>query len=200
MKVTVITSDLQIPYHNRRQLKKHLKFIGEYKPDEVINIGDLTDFKEPSRWTKGTREEFESSIDENVELTKREYFEPLRKVYSGPVGMHIGNHDKRPLDYKMKYAPALDKPDHRTDEYYYANLLDFDGFGITDLGEFHKVARGWKSTHGHIGIRLTQTSGSTALGATVKQDCSIVMGHTHRLGLQSRTVGPEGSERTFWGF
>src|SRR5690606_41762035 len=96
------------------------------------------------------------------------------------VGMHIGNHDKRPLDYKMKYAPALDKPDHRTDEYYYANLLDFDGFGITDLGEFHKVARGWKSTHGHIGIRLTQTSGSTALGATVKQDCSIVMGHTHR--------------------
>ena len=185
----VITSDLQIPFHNPRQVASHIRFIRDYQPDRVINIGDLTDFPEPSRWSKSTRAEFENSIDHHVETTKRVYFDPLRKVYDGPIGMHIGNHDLRPLDYKMRYAPALDRPDPTTDPYYYANLLDFDGYGVTDLGDVHKLANGWYSMHGHRGPSIRPVAGGTAIGYARKEHYSVVMGHTHRMGWIPETYG-----------
>jgi hypothetical protein len=81
-------------------------------------------------------------------------------------------------------------------------LLDFDGFGIDLLPVFNKVAPGWITTHGHLGgIRLAQTAGITALGAARKFNTSVVMGHTHRLGISSHSFGVGGSvSNTVTGF
>ncbi|MFB9661558.1 metallophosphoesterase [Glycomyces mayteni] len=196
----VVTPDVQLPFHNPAMLRKHIAFIGDIQPDEVLNIGDLTDFPEPSRWSKDTRAEFEGSIKTSVEATKRAYFEPIRQVYSGPVGMHIGNHDARPLDYQRRYAPALDYEDKRESPFYYGNLLDFDGFGVADRGDFYEFAKGWESTHGHkVPASLSQIPGLTALNSGRKRDTSIVCGHTHRLAAVPGTVGGAKRERTIWG-
>lgn len=199
MKRIVITSDLQIPFHNPRMVSAHIRFIGDIQPDYVLNIGDLTDFPEPSRWNKDTRGEFEDSIDRHVETTRRVYFDPLRRVYDGPIGMHIGNHDSRPLDYKMRYAPALDKDDPTTDPYHYANLLDFDGYGVADLGDAHRITQGWYSMHGHKGPSIRPVSGGTAIGYARKQHASVVMGHTHRLGIIPETYGVGDRMHTVYG-
>ena len=186
----VIISDTQIPYDDRKALKAVVRFIGEYQPDEVIHIGDLMDFPQPSRWNKGTAGEFEGSVFADVEQAKRRFLGPLREVYEGPIGVHEGNHDERARTYLAKYAPALAE----SGAFNIETLLDFDGFGMDLLPEFNEVAPGWISTHGHRGgIRLTQKGGQTALNAAVKFRKSVVMGHTHRLGVISDTAGYGGN-------
>ncbi|AQP30971.1 metallophosphoesterase [Rhodococcus phage BobbyDazzler] len=186
----VVVSDTQIPYEDRKAMKAVIGFIGDYQPDEVIHIGDLADFPQPSRWTKGTRAEFEGSVFQDAEAVKARFLGPLREVFDGPVGIHEGNHDERPRVYLDKYAPAL-SGQHTFDM---DVLLDFDGFGVSVLPEFYDVAPNWVTTHGHRGgIRLNQTSGITALNAAKRFGKSVVMGHTHRLGYSSHTTGYDGA-------
>jgi predicted phosphodiesterase len=184
----VIISDCQMPYEHRKAVQAIIRFIGEYQPDEVIHIGDLMDYPQPSRWNKDTRREYVGSVQEDSEYAKRKFLEPLRSVYDGPVGVHEGNHDLRPRAYLDEYAPALsgvgDKPFH------FETLLDFDGFGVTRLPDFNKIAPGWITTHGHLGkISLSRIAGNTALNAAKNFQTSVIMGHTHRMGKLSHTFG-----------
>ncbi len=184
-----VISDTQMPYDDRRAVKALIRFIGDYRPDELIHIGDLMDFPQPSRWNKGTRGEFEGSIFEDCDQAKRRLLEPIREVYDGPFGVHEGNHDLRPREYLAKQAPALAE----SGTFNIENLLDFDGFGIGLLPEFNKIAPDWITTHGHRGqISLSRISGNTALGAARKFNTSVVMGHTHRQGILSETKGFSG--------
>ncbi|GAB4584445.1 metallophosphoesterase [Nocardia sp. IFM 10818] len=185
----VIISDTQIPYDDRKAVRALIRFIGDYQPDEVIHIGDLMDFPQPSRWNKGTAGEFEGSVFADSEEAKRHFLEPLREVYDGPIGVHEGNHDERARTYLAKYAPALAE----SGAFDIDVLLDFDSYGIELLPEFHKVAPNWITTHGHRGgIRLSQVAGGTALGAAKKFGVSVIMGHTHRMGIASYTNGVGG--------
>ncbi|MFB9926298.1 hypothetical protein ACFORO_42630 [Amycolatopsis halotolerans] len=186
---TVVVPDAQIPYHNRKALRALIGFIGDFQPSAVVNIGDLADFPQPSRWNKDTRGEFEGSVYRDAEIVARDWSEPLREVYSGPVGIHEGNHDERPRVYLEKYAPALSG----TKAFHMETLLSFDAYEFTRLPEFHDIAPGWLSTHGHRGgIRLTQVSGMTAFKAAERFGRSVIMGHTHRLGKVSKSYGYAG--------
>lgn len=189
----VVIPDTQIPYDDRKALKALIRFIGDYQPDEVIHIGDLMDFPQPSRWNKGTAGEFEGSVFADCEQAKRRFLEPLRNVYSGPVGVHEGNHDERARTYLAKYAPALAE----SGAFNIETLLDFNSFGIELLPEFNKIAPGWITTHGHRGqISLSRNAGSTALNAAKKFSTSVIMGHTHRMGIGSYTTGYGGDVKS----
>lgn len=186
----VVVSDTQMPYDDRKALKALIQFIGDYEPDEVIHIGDLMDFPQPSRWNKDTAGEFEGSVFADVEQAKQRFLGPLREVYDGPVGVHEGNHDERPRTYLAKYAPALAE----SGAFNLETLLDFDGFGIRLLPEFYKVGPDWITTHGHRGqISMSRIAGNTALNAAKKFNTSVVMGHTHRMGISSHTSGYGGT-------
>lgn len=192
----VIISDTQIPYHHRKALKAVLRFVGDYQPDEVVQIGDLVDYPQPSRWNKDTRGEFEGSVYEDSDDAKRLFLEPLRGVYDGPVKVFEGNHDERPRVYLHKYAPAL----AGTRAFDFDVLCDFDGFGVERLPTFYRFAPGWIMTHGHKGgISLNRIAGNTALRAAVKFDKSVIMGHTHRQGVLHETKGFDGDGKTLTG-
>ncbi|OHT67802.1 metallophosphoesterase family protein [Mycobacteroides chelonae] len=185
----VVISDTQIPYDDRKALKAVIRFIGDFQPDEVIHIGDLMDFPQPSRWNKGTRGEFEGSVFADCSQCKMRFLEPLRAVYSGPVGVHEGNHDLRAREYLAKYAPALAE----SGAFNLETLLEFEKYDVTLLPDFYDVAPGWLTTHGHRGqISLSRIAGNTALNAARKIGKSIVMGHTHRMGIGSETKGFNG--------
>lgn len=185
----VILPDTQMPYDDRRALKAVIKFIADYQPDQLIHIGDVADFPQPSRWNKDSAGEFEGSVFEDCEQIKRRLLEPIRKVYDGPFGIHEGNHDERPRTYLAKYAPALSE----SGAFNIETLLDFNNFGVQLLPEFYKVAPDWMTTHGHRGqISLSRISGMTALNAGKKFLSSVIMGHTHRQGIASHTFGVAG--------
>ena|SRR5690606_15386544 len=178
--------DLQVPFHDRKALKAVLRFVGEYQPDEVVQIGDLADFPQPSRWNKDTRGEFEGSVFADAQEIKRQFLEPLRDVYEGPVGVLEGNHDERPRVYLDKYAPALSG----TRAFDLDVLLDFESYKVDLLPDFYEVAPGWVATHGHKGgIRLNPNAGYTAMNAAKRFDKSVIMGHTHRLAALNHTYG-----------
>lgn len=192
-----IIPDLQIPYHDRKAVKALIRFIGETQPDEVLMIGDVLDFPQPSRWNKDTRGEFEGSIYQDVKIAQWDLFGPLRDVYDGPVGFIEGNHDERPRVYLAKYSPAL----AGTKAFNVDVLCDFDSYGIEVKPEFYDVAPGWVATHGHRGgININQIAGNTAMNAAKKFGKSVVMGHTHRLGVISHTTGYGGKAKVLTGF
>lgn len=184
-----IVSDVQWPFHDRKAVKAVIKAVGDAQPDEVVLIGDCLDFPQPSRWNKNTRGEFEGSIFEDSEGFKARFLQPLREVYGGKLGMHEGNHDLRPREYLAKYAPALAESKAFNIEV----LCDFEGFEMELLPMFYDIAPGWVSTHGHLGqISLSRIAGNTALGAARKFGKSVVMGHTHRIGVLSESRGYAG--------
>lgn len=186
----VVISDTQTPYEDKKAMAAVVNFIGKYHPDEVVHIGDVVDFPQPSRWNKDTRGEFEGSVFKDAEYTIRNLIAPLREVYGGDIGFLEGNHDLRPREYLAKYAPALSES-HAFDM---DTLLEYDNYEIRKLPHFYNFAPGWLMTHGHLGgIRLTQNAGSTALNAAKKLGHSIIMGHTHRLGVGSYSTGYGGT-------
>lgn len=186
----LILPDTHYPDTDMRVWRAVLGAIKEVKPDKIIHIGDFMDYPQPSRWTKGTRFEFEGSVFKDSENAVKNMIEPLRKVFDGPIGVHEGNHDLRPRQYLEKYAPALSE----TEKFNFENLLRFDEFGIERLPDFNKIAPGWITTHGHLGgIRLSQIAGNTPINAAKRMGTSIIMGHTHRAGISPFTMGFDGS-------
>lgn len=185
----VVISDCQMPYEDRKALKAVIRMIGEYQPDEVVQIGDLMDYPQPARWSKGTAAEFEGSVFADSDYAKRHFLEPLREVYAGPIGVLEGNHDLRPRTYLAKYAPALAE----SGAFNIETLLDFASFDVTKLPDFYEFAPNWVMTHGHLGkVSVSPIAGNTALNAAKKFGASVVMGHTHRLGIGSHTTGYDG--------
>lgn len=187
----VVLPDTQAPYMNLPAYKAILRFIGDTQPDQVIHIGDLMDYPTPSRWSKGSAEEFALLMTKHNEWAKSRLLAPLRDVYDGPVKIHEGNHDLRPRTYLTRYAPALAEFEG---QFHIKELLDFDGFGFELLPDFHPVAPGWVTTHGHVGgLSLSPVAGGTAARATLKVGRSLVMGHTHRAGIIPTTRGYGGT-------
>lgn len=188
----VIISDTQMPYEDKRAMRAVINFVGSYKPDEVIHIGDMMDYPDPSKFNKGRREEYESNVFEHSEHAKRNFLKPLRNVYQGPVGVHEGNHDLRARDYFERYAPALSG----SRAFHFDQLLDFESYGISVLPDFYEFAPNTVTTHGHLGgINVSRIAGNTALNASRKFGASVVMGHTHRLGKGAHSVGYDGKIR-----
>lgn len=186
----LILSDTQMPYDDRKALKAVIRAIGEIQPDELIHIGDLMDNPTPSRWSKGTAGEFAQQVKEDIKQVKERLLGPIREVYDGPFGIHEGNHDLRPREYLTKYAPALAEFE---ETFHFENLLSFSDYNVTLLPAFYEIAPGWVSTHGHLGqISLSRIAGNTALGAARKFGKSVVMGHTHRMGVLSESRGYNG--------
>ncbi|MGH3401055.1 MAG: hypothetical protein ACRDRJ_00805 [Streptosporangiaceae bacterium] len=109
--------------------------------------------------------------------------------------MHEGNHDLRPRAYFEKYCPALDD----YNPFGLDTLLDFDGFGVRLLPDFYEFARGWVSTHGHLGFSLNRIVGVTALNAAKRIGKNVICGHTHRAGIVSESTGYGGKLQTVTG-
>lgn len=195
MRSVVIISDLQMPYEDRRALKNVLGFIKQYQPDEVVQIGDLMDFPQPSRWSKDTRAEFEGSVFKDAEYGIKNFVKPLRDVYAGSVKVIEGNHDSRAREYLEKYAPALAE----SKAFHLETLLRLDEYEIEVIRGFYDIAPDWVVTHGHLGLPLSQLSGRSAMRAANKIGKSVIQGHTHRLGMSAETYGYEGKTYTRWG-
>lgn len=193
----LIVPDLHFPLTDMKAFHKMLDFAVEWEPDSVLMLGDVMDYAQPSRWSRGGKEEFFGSVVEESKRAQKELLEPLREAapYAW-IGCHEGNHDERVRVYLDKYAPAVaDLPGAD-----FAELLDFDRFSIERLPDFYAITHGWWSTHGHRGgIRLNRIAGNTALRGAMKTHRNLIMGHTHRMGQLSETVGVPGSELTFTG-
>ena len=175
MKVTVVISDLQIPFEDKRAVDAVAQFIDDYQPDTVISVGDESDLAPVSRYSQGTRAEYQGDLgkerDRVVEV----------------LGMLQVKHITRSNHLDRWFAalarvPAFETiPEMRLEEFY-----KFDQLGITYHQDPWAPAKGWLLMHGDEGTQ-SQKAGQTALGLTTKTGQSVVCGHTHRQGISHQT-------------
>ena len=189
MKVKVIVSDLQVPYHDKRAVANLAKFIKAYKPDMVVSVGDEMDMQTISRWAKGTPLEYEKSIG-------RDRDETVRVLESLQIDHMIrSNHTDRLFNTVMMRTPGL----LGLPELDIENFLKLDELGITYHRKPFNLAPGWLLLHGDEGS-MNHTGGMTALGLAKRAGMSVVCGHTHRMGLTHFTQSYDGGKpNTVWG-
>lgn len=189
MKTIVGIPDLQVPYHHKRAVSALQGFIKDYRPDEVICVGDEIDFPMISRWHKGLKLEYEGQVHKHRDIAVR-IVEDLQIKH-----VMRSNHGDRLQNYLTTYAPAFaDDPDFKYERY-----MRYDDLGITFHRSLWEFAPGWLLAHGDE-AGLSSEPGKTALGLVRRTGKSIFCGHTHRAGVQPLTEAYAGKfGRTLFG-
>lgn len=189
----VIVPDLQIPHEDSRFVKNLLQYIIDSQPYGVIFIGDNVDCTAPARWNKGTAEEFAGTLQHEFDKW-RSYGEHLRRNFSGLVGVHFGNHEKRIRSYLLRDAPAFSSLRSLRLE----NLLSLSELGFTQLPDHYDIAPGWVTHHGDY-ASISDIAGRTAANYGAKIGKSVICGHTHRAGIIAESTGYNGRLKSRYG-
>lgn len=134
----LVLPDTHYPDHDVRLWKAILRIVKEMQPDEIIHIGDLMDYPQPSRWTKGTRAEFEGNVYEDSEKAVRDILEPLRDVYDGTIRVIEGNHDCLDTETRAVTDQGLKSLDELTGD---ERVMSVDDDGDTIWEPINKIVR-----------------------------------------------------------
>lgn len=195
-KTIVIIPDIQAPSHDRKALANVVKFVGEFGPDELVNVGDDTDSIEPAVWSRATATEYSGGLQDGFDTTRTIHQWFRMALGDKPYHVSRSNHGDRTARYIRRHAPALSS----------LRSLDLkELLGYRELGiEYHEqpfdVAPGWVCAHGDEGS-TSAIAGRTAGLLAEKWGTSVVCGHTHRAGLTLKSYGYSGRvSRTLYGF
>lgn len=178
---------MQVPFESRKAFDTSVDFIFDFAPDRIVVIGDMLDCPAPARWNRGTAAEFRGNLQKEANAAQ-EYLRQIRFAAGDTclIGFHEGNHEKRIATYVRTKAPAFAGLDGLKIQ----NLLGFEKLQITQLPEFSRLASGWYTTHGDAQKTISSIGGNTAMALARRRRHSVVMGHTHRLGMISESSGP----------
>lgn len=187
---------MQIPFHHKRNVEKVLDYIWESKIDGIFCVGDEIDVAELGAFNKGTRKEFEGTLQKNFNLTHSilaDFREALGSKKK-PFVLQRSNHSQRIEKYIYKNAPAFESVTALRIE----NLLGLTKLGITYNRSMDFIAPGVLMGHGDEGRLYTQ-AGLTGLNLALRTGENCVVGHTHRQGISKASRGFGGRLKTIWG-
>jgi len=194
VKVIVAIPDLQVPYHDKRALKNVTDFVKDFKPTEVVTVGDEMDMQTISKWSRGSALEHEGSIGKDRDETCR-ILEEL-----GVSHMPRSNHTDRLFNTVSLRAPGLlGLPELTLEKFFRMEEL-----GITYHEDPYEFAPDWLLMHGDEGS-ISGHAGMTALNLGRRTNTSVLCGHTHRQAItpysQSHAnSGGDITSRTIYGF
>jgi predicted phosphodiesterase len=181
MKKIVVVSDLQVPFHDIKATQVLAKFIKYFKPDEVILIGDEIDFNTISKWSRGTAEEYETTIGQDRDTCVDLLWELTR--HAPVANMVRSNHTDRLFNSLATRLPAL----RELEELRFERFMRLDELGIKFHRQPYEISgTNWIAIHGDE-QGTTPNAGATALRAARQHGKSVVQGHTHRLGIMTYT-------------
>lgn len=169
----LVLSDQHIPFQDPDVEALSLDFIKFHKPDTIHLLGDIMDFYSLSRFDKDPSKIL--CLQDDIDATV-EYFERLRSITNVPIIYSQGNHEARYQRFLWSRAAELSNLQNMRFE----SLVKLDQFKIkwvTDRNPY-KVGK-LLFTHGDL---VRKWSGATARGHYEKYGCSVIHGHTHRMG------------------
>ena len=185
----LILSDTQIPDQNEEALTLIKKFIPDLKPDFLILNGDIVNFTTVS--TYGYPADYKIGLDDELKICKSLLKELVRIAREANPEVQIfylfGNHEARLEKYLNAHGRELfdlkDELDQRVLSL--EHLLGLYEMGIKHV-PYSKDIRIDKAVLFH-GDRARKNSGYTAHSYLQDWGESIIVGHTHRLGLVFKT-------------
>lgn len=189
MDLTILVSDLQIPYHHRKACAALCNMLADRRRDitEVFQVGDFYEFEAVSRWVKDTAREDGRTLQRELKVAE-ELLTDIAKAYPSVKTRIRGNHDDR-LD---KYLGTSAKGLAGLECLEYDRFTEAERFGWKTVAQPYTLAPRTSAVHG---LSVRSKSGYTAHAHLDKVDGNVVHGHTHRAGLVFRTLG----NHTRWG-
>jgi predicted phosphodiesterase len=174
--VTLILSDVHVPYHDVDALECALNHIES--PTNIVLNGDAVDFFAVSRWDKDP-----DARDLAGELqASRQFLMHLRERFPDTnIYFKIGNHEERWETYLWRKAPEIcGVPDFKL-----SKLLRFEELGIEEIGgrQLAKAGGLW-ILHGHEFPGAFDPV-NFARTLQVKTGCCTIAGHKHKTSQHS---------------
>lgn len=188
----LLLPDTQIPFCHDKAVAAAFEFIAHMKPDEVHHLGDLIDATALSRWTRGTINEKNGSLQRELDALDK-FWSNLRSAYKGKITLiNDANHDARVRLYAESQAHAFAGLRALEME----TLFHLDAYNIGLVKAPYKIAPGVISIHG---THVRAQPGASVLAEMDKYDSSVVMGHVHRAAVVYRPRGAAGARSPRFG-
>lgn len=191
----VVLGDMHFPKHCQRSLDIVLETVSQLSPKQIILNGDTVDMLAVSRFPKDIRHNY-TLLDERTEYQK--FLKDLVSVSNGAEivethANHSGNGtDGRWFRYLSERLGELSSLPDIQEKLSYQNVF---------IGEFQKyvthcdyveVCPDLVVTHGDV---VRKNGGYSARGMIDKYYQSLIMGHTHRLGMTAQRLPGIGSKQ-----
>lgn len=185
MKKVLVLSDEHYPYHDEKVIALVYKFAKYFKPDIIVEAGDLLDFMPISRFTKDPLDRH--SLEEELELA-RNHLKKFRNLTKRMIFTE-GNHEYRLQKYISDNARELALlTDGKKRVLTLSTLL-----ALPEIKVKFVPMQGKESyvklndlLIGHFNIARIHSCYS-AKAILERKGISLVTGHTHRLGTHYKT-------------
>lgn len=172
-----VISDLHIPYHSKDALSAAVKRLRELKVDGILINGDYADFYQCSTFD---RDPERKGLDVEIDLCKdglaylRGQFKKCRIVWKA------GNHDERWDKFIWRRAPEL----FNVSACRLPKLMELEKHGVEFVTDKRPVMLGkLLALHGHELTKGMIAPVNPALGAFLKTNSTLIVGHSHRLSM-----------------
>lgn len=173
--------DTHFPKEDKRKVSIMLKVLEEWKPTRLSFLGDLDDMDGPSRFSKGTKSEVENSVLYSSSKVKN-FLHKVREILpDSEIDYFMGNHEERWNAYIDTSAPAA------ADLITFDDLYDLSNLGINWWNYSNEPVKIFGDYHIHHGLSISRHSGQSAMKEHETFGVSGFSGHTHRLGLFTKT-------------
>ena len=182
MKRALIIPDCHIPFVHKKAYSLMLKVAKDFKPDEIVILGDYLDFYSVSSHKKDPT--LPKMLKDEIDMAKV-YLDEIDKLFPDAYKVFLeGNHEYRLSSYLQDKAPEL--------------------FGLVSVKALLDInrRRKWRyipyspqQKYNVLGSKLFSKHtpiGSSAKTTVARGVASIVYGHTHRIE-QNYIVGIDGS-------
>lgn len=185
--ITVSLSDMHIPFHDPDAISCAFGFVRDIRPNRLILNGDIPDFYQLSRFLKSPRRIL--SMQDDIDQTNV-ILDDLDAVLPDECEKDwiLGNHEDRLRRWRW------DNPETST----------VHGTSFEEM--FHTAERGYaihapkgRSASTKIGVvevghfnKALKYSGATEHALVEERGCSIVQGHSHRMGVYYTRKGGSG--------
>ena len=175
----VFIPDIHFPYHDMKSLSSLFKFIVDFKPDVIVQLGDLVDFYDLSTYSKEPSRI--NTLQQELDMGKWFWnvmsdLAPTAKKY-----MKAGNHEDRLSKFLCKNPSIAVLNDLNIE-----NLLRLDKNNVKyhhtgDHLVFHEDTKPLLVMHGKW------TNKYSAMAHLEKMGVCGVSGHTHRASKLTKT-------------
>jgi hypothetical protein len=169
----LLVPDAHIPYQDKKAWALLIQTIIEWKPHRIIIVGDLADCKSVTGHRLKPRERALLLADELHDV--RVQLERIRKLApDANIVIVEGNHEYRIDRYVADNAPALE------------GMFSFaESVGLNKLGiKYVKYGDYYKLDRMHFTHDLGKAGPNAHRSAREEIGGNIVIGHTHRMGIE----------------
>lgn len=183
--VALVLPDWQVGMHDAEIIEKSLALAEYLKPDKIVHVGDESDCTAIGRWSRGTKTEWESNLQAEIDTT-HDYLRQFREACPGAeFSICFSNHAKRFVDSIETRLPGFRTLRALTLE----SLYGLAGLQIEMQYQPFELFPDVIAAHGHQ-YGLT-SAGQYQKGTQVvsRAGKSLVAGHTHRPVLTTVATG-----------